>query len=430
MNCQLISKEGNKVKIEVVVASAAFNEYVNQAYKKMRGRFNIPGFRKGKAPRQIIELNYGEGVFYDEALNLLLPVEYDKAVQELELNPVDRPDVDIVEIGKDTDLKFTAEVDVKPEVTLAEYKGLSVERPEVAVTDEMVQEELDRQREMNARTIVVEDRAVQPGDILTLDYKGMVDGVAFEGGTAENQTLTIGSMTFIPGFEEQLIGKNAGEETAIDVTFPEDYHSEELAGKPATFEVKIHEIKAKELPELDDDFAKDTSEFETLEELKADLLTKMTEQNEKSAKDFIRNQVVDLAVANVEIEIPEGMIESETEFMLRDMEYQLAYSGIQMEQYLQITGSTIDDLKEQMKEDALKRVKTQLVIEKIAEVEAVEVTQEDLDKEIARIAEIQNQPVEEVNKLYSRDDYAYLRDTMKSTKVVDLLEENAKIADK
>lgn len=427
MNCQLISKEGNKVKIEVVVASTEFNQYVTQAYKKMRGRFSIPGFRKGKAPRQIIEMNYGEGVFYDEALNILLPVEYDKAVKELELLPVDRPDVDILEIGKDTDLKFSAEVDVKPEVELGEYKGLAVKKPEVEVTEEMLQEELEKQQDLNARTVVVEDRAVEDGDILTIDYKGMIDGEAFEGGTAENQSLTIGSGTFIPGFEEQLIGKNTGEETSIEVTFPEDYHSEDLAGKKAVFEVKIHEIKAKELPELDDDFAQDTSEFETFEEYKTDLMNRLVEQNEKSAKDFIRNSVVDQAVENVEIEIPEGMIESETDFMLRDMEYQLSYSGIQMEQYLQITGSTIDDLKEQMKEDAVKRVKTQLVIEKIAEVEAVEVTEEDIEKELERIAQSQNSPIDEVRKIYSRDDFAYLKDSMKSTKVVDLLEENAKI---
>jgi trigger factor len=429
MNCQLLEQEKNQVKIEVVVPQEDFNKYVEQAYKKTRGKFSIQGFRKGKAPRRIIESNYGEGVFYDEALNILLPVEYDKAITELELTPVDRPEVDIVEIGKDVDLKFTAEVDVKPEVVLGDYKGLEVKKPSVEVTDEMIDEEMKKSAEMNARMIVVEDRAVEDGDILTIDYKGMIGEEQFEGGTAENQALTIGAGEFIPGFEEQLIGKNTNEETKVEVTFPEDYHSEELAGKAAIFEVKIHEIKVKELPELDDEFAQDTTEFDTLAEYRADLTKNMVEANEKSAKDFIRNSLVEQAAGNIEIEIPNGMIESETDFMLRDMEYQLSYSGIQMEQYLQITGSTVEDLKEQMKEDALVRVKTQLVLEKISEVEALEVTQEDIDKEIERIAEAQNQTAEEVKKIYARDDYSYLKDSMKSTKVVDLLEENAKIVE-
>jgi trigger factor len=275
--------------------------------------------------------------------------------------------------------------------------------------------------------VVVEDRAVEEGDILTIDYTGSIEGEKFEGGTGENQTLTIGAGEFIPGFEEQLIGKNVGDETVVNVTFPETYHSEDLASKSAVFEVKVHEIKTKELPELDDDFAKDTSEFDTLEELKADVSKNLKEQNEKSAKEVIRNMVVDLAVDNVEMEIPQGMIDSETDFMLKDMEYQLSYSGINMEQYLSITQSTIEDIKEQMKEDAKKRVKTQLVIEKIVEVEAVEVTKEDIDAEIQNISEVQGQSIEEVEKVYGRDDYAYLKDTLKSTKVVDMLEAQAKI---
>jgi trigger factor len=415
------------VKIEITLTAEEFEAYVVKAYTKSKNRYSVQGFRKGKAPRKIIETSYGAGVFYDEALNILLPVEYDKAVDELELSPVDRPEVDIVEIGKDVELKITAEVDVKPEVTLGEYKGLEVKQPEVDVTDEMIAEELSKSVEMNARLVVVEDRAVEEGDILTIDYTGSIEGEKFEGGTGENQTLTIGAGEFIPGFEEQLIGKNVGDETVVNVTFPETYHSEDLASKSAVFEVKVHEIKTKELPELDDDFAKDTSEFDTLEELKADVSKNLKEQNEKSAKEVIRNMVVDLAVDNVEMEIPQGMIDSETDFMLKDMEYQLSYSGINMEQYLSITQSTIEDIKEQMKEDAKKRVKTQLVIEKIVEVEAVEVTKEDIDAEIQNISEVQGQSIEEVEKVYGRDDYAYLKDTLKSTKVVDMLEAQAKI---
>ncbi len=429
MNCQLISKEDNKVKIEVVVAKEEFEKYVDLTFKKSRGRYNIQGFRKGKAPRKIIEMNYGEGVFYDDALNALLPVEYDKAVKELELNPINRPEIDIVDIGKDVDLKFTAEVEVKPEIVLGEYFGLEVEKPKTEVTEEALAEELQKSVEMNARMVVVEDRDVMDGDILTIDYKGFIGENQFEGGTAENQTLNIGSGEFIPGFEEQLIGVKIGEDVKVNVTFPEDYQSEELAGAEAVFEVKVHEIKVKELPELDDEFAKDTSEFDTLEELKADTLKRLEEQNEKSAESFIKNKVVDLAVDNVEMVIPEVMIDSEVDFMVKDMEYQLSYSGIDMEQYMSITNSKMEDIKEQMKEDAAKRVKTQMVIEKIAEVEAVEVTQEEIDAEMERISKTQNTPIEEVKKVYGRDDYAYLKDTLKSTKVVDMMAEKAKIVD-
>lgn len=429
MNCQLLSKEDNKVKIEVVVAKEEFEKYVDLTFKKSRGRFNIQGFRKGKAPRKIIEMNYGEGVFYDDALNALLPVEYDKAVKELELSPINRPDIDIVEIGKDVDLKFTADVEVKPEVVLGEYFGLEVEKPETEVTEEALAEELQKSVEMNARMVVVEDRDVMDGDILTIDYKGFIGEDQFEGGTAENQTLNIGSGEFIPGFEEQLIGAKIGDDVKVNVTFPEDYQSEELAGAEAVFEVKVHEIKVKELPELDDEFAKDTSEFDTLEELKADTLKRLKEQNESSAESFIKNKVVDLAVDNVEMVIPEVMIDSEVDFMVKDMEYQLSYSGIDMEQYMSITNSKMEDIKEQMKEDAAKRVKTQMVIEKIAEVEAVEVTQEEIDAEMERISKTQNTPIEEVKKVYGRDDYAYLKDTLKSTKVVDMMAEKAKIVD-
>ena len=401
MNCQLLSKEDNKVKIEVVVAKEEFEKYVDLTFKKSRGRFNIQGFRKGKAPRKIIEMNYGEGVFYDDALNALLPVEYDKAVKELELSPINRPDIDIVEIGKDVDLKFTADVEVKPEIVLGEYFGLEVEKPKTEVTEEALAEELQKSVEMNARMVVVEDRDVMDGDILTIDYKGFIGEDQFEGGTAENQTLNIGSGEFIPGFEEQLIGAKIGDDVKVNVTFPEDYQSEALAGAEAVFEVKVHEIKVKELPELDDEFAKDTSEFDTLEELKADTLKRLKEQNESSAESFIKNKVVDLAVDNVEMVIPEVMIDSEVDFMV----------------------------KEQMKEDAAKRVKTQMVIEKIAEVAAVEVTQEEIDAEMERISKTQDTPIEEVKKVYGRDDYAWLKDTLKSTKVVEMMAEKAKIVD-
>lgn len=429
MSYKLLSKENNKVKIEVVLSNEEFGKYVEQTYKKTRGRFNIQGFRKGKAPRKIIEMQYGEGVFYDDALNELLPVEYSKAMEELNILPVSRPDIDVLEVGKDVDLKFTAEIEVKPEIEVGEYKGLEVKKPETEVKDEDLEVELQKMAEMNARMVVVEDRAIENGDIATIDYKGSVDGVEFEGGTAENHNLTIGSNEFIPGFEEQLIGTKINDEVKVNVTFPEEYQSEDLAGKEAVFEVKVHEIKVKELPELDDEFAVDTSEFDTLEELKESTRKNLEEQNGKSAENFIRNTVVEKAVENTEVEIPNGMVESELDFMLKDMEQQLSYSGINMEQYLSFTGSTMEDIKEQMKEDALNRVKTQLVLEKIGEVEAVEVNEDDIKAELDVIVKAQNSTLEEVEKIYSRDDYAYLKDSLKTKKVVDLLVENAKIVE-
>ncbi|MBN2259616.1 MAG: trigger factor [Clostridiales bacterium] len=429
MSYQLLNKENNKVKIEVVVSNAEFAEYVEKAYLKTRSKFNIQGFRKGKAPRKVIEMNYGEGVFYDEAINAILPIEYDKAVTELGLTPVDRPEVDVVEVGKDVDLKITFEVDVRPEVILGEYKGLEVKKPAVEVKEEDVEMELQKMQEMNARMVVVEGRNVEDGDIVTIDYKGFLGEEPFEGGTAENHALTIGSNEFIPGFEEQLIGAEIGSDVKVEVSFPEDYHAENLAGQAVVFEVKIHEIKAKELPELDDDFAMDSSEFDTLEELKESFRKKLEEESAKSAENFVKNSIVDQAVANVEVEIPNGMIESELEFMLKDMEYQLQYSGFNLEQYLSITGTTLEDLKEQMKEDAINRVKTLIVLEKIAEIEKIEITEEELKAEIAVISETQNTPLEEVEKIYSRDDYSYLRESLTSKKVVDLLVENAKIVE-
>ncbi|MCD6435350.1 MAG: trigger factor [Clostridiales bacterium] len=429
MSYKLLSKEKNKVKIEVVLANEEFGKYVEQTYKKTKGRFNIQGFRKGKAPRQIIEMQYGEGVFYDDALNELLPVEYGKAVEELNISPVGRPDVDVVEIGKDVDLKFTVEVEVKPEIELGEYKGVEVKKPDTKVKDEELEAELQKMVEMNARIITVEDRAIEDGDIVIIDYKGSSDGVEFEGGTAENHSLTIGSNEFIPGFEEQLIGAKVNDEVKVNITFPEDYHAEDLAGKEAVFEVKIHEIKTKELPKLDDDFAIDTSEFDTLEELKESTRKTLEEKNIKSADEFIRNSVVEKAVENVNVEIPNDMIESELDFMIKDMEHQLSYSGINMEQYLSFTNSTLDDMKEQMKEDATQRVKTQLIIEKIGEVEKIEVSEDDIKTEIDSIVEAEKSTIEEVEKIYSRDDYSYLKDTIKTRKIIDLLVENAKVTE-
>jgi len=429
MSCKLISKENNKAKIEIEVGSVEFENYVNKAYMKNRGKFNIQGFRKGKAPRKLIETNYGEEIFFDDAFNELFPKIYDEAIKELDLTPVSRPDVDVLEIGKGVDLKFTAEVDIKPEVEITKYKKLKVKKPNVEVSKEDLDNELEKMAQTNARLIAIEDRPVQEGDIVIIDYKGSVDGVEFEGGSASNKQLTIGSEEFIPGFEGQLIGSKIGDDVKVNVTFPEDYQDEKLKGAEAVFEVKIHEIKVKEVPELDDEFAIDTSEFETLKELKDSVEKYLKEQKEKNAENEVKNIIIDLVVENAKVDIPDSMIDSEIEYMIKDMEYQLSYSGIKMEQYLSITNTTIEDLKEKSKEDAIKKVKMQLVTEKIGELEDIQVSDEEAKEEVVEIAKNQNSTVEEIDKVYSKDNYQYLKDSLKARKTIDFLVENANIVE-
>ncbi len=419
-----LGKEKNTLKYEVTVTKEAFEKHVNDAYLKSRKKFNIPGFRKGKAPRPIIENQYGEGIFFDDALNALIPEEYSKIIEEEAIKPVDRPDVDIVEIGKGIDLKFNLEVEVKPEVVLGDYKQLEMAEPDKTVTEEELENELKNLQEMNARMVVVEDREAKTDDILTIDYKGAVEGVYFEGGTAENQSLTLGSNSFIPGFEDQLVGARAGDDLKVTVTFPEDYHEESLQGQEAVFEVKVHEIKVKELPELDDEFASDTSEFETLEALKADKLKELTEKKEKAADQEVKNKAVELVLAGTEVDIPKGMVDTELDFMIRDMENQLAYSGISMDQYFSITGTSVETMKEQMVPDATERVKVELVLEAVAKAEGMEVSQEEIDAELEKIAKLQDTPLEEVSKVYGADDFAYLKESLIKNKVVDFLAEN------
>lgn len=413
--------------MQITVSPEAFEKAVQGAYLKNRSRFSIPGFRKGKAPRKIIEQQYGVGVFYDDAINALLPEYYGQAIDELAIEPVDRPDVDIVEIEKGKPFVFTAEVAVRPEVELGEYKGVEVEKITVEVTDEQIQDELTKSQEMNSRMVTVDDRPVADGDIVTIDYKGFVGEDQFDGGTADNHELTIGSGQFIPGFEEQLIGAELNSDAEVNVTFPEDYHSEDLAGKEAVFKVAVKGIKVKELPELDDEFAKDTSEFDTLEELKANIKEEMTEAAERNAELAQRDKVIDKVIENMTVEIPDAMVNTEIDGMLRDFDYQLQAQGLNLEQYVKFTGGSLDALKEQMKGDALTRVKTGLAIEAVAKAENIEVADEDLDAELERIAEIQKQEVEEVKKMFAQDNYAYLRENLASKKTVDFLVENAKL---
>ena len=417
--------ENNVVSFEFVVTADQFEDAIQKAYKKNVGKITIQGFRKGKAPRAIIERYYGKEVFYEDAINIALPDAYDKAVEENNLYPVDRPEVDVKgEIKVGSDIVFTAKVTVKPEFELGEYKGVEVEGAHYAVTDDDVDAEIEKLRERNSRLVPVEDRPVQADDIANIDYEGFVDGVAFEGGKGEGFDLTIGSGQFIPGFEDQLVGRNAGEEFEINVKFPEEYHAEELKGKDAVFKVKINSIKFKELPELDDEFVQDVSEFETLDEFKKDTREKLTAANEEREKNENEHSVVDAVCANTQIDIPEAMINSQIDTMIRDMDMQLRYQGITLEQYMQFTGQTMDAVREQYKPEAEKSVKTTLVLEKVADVENFEITDEDVENEYNRICEENGMKPEDVKKYISVDS---IKERLKAQKAIEFLVNNANI---
>ncbi len=422
---ELIKKENNQVVFKFTVPAAAFDKAIVQAYAKGKGRFNIPGFRKGKAPQKMIEMQYGEGVFFEEAINIALPDAYEAAVKALELDTVDRPEIDILEIGKGQDAVIEATVFVKPEVQLGAYKGVSVEAVSHEISESDIEQELDKERNMSARMITIDNRPVQTGDTVVIDYAGSIDDVPFDGGTAQNHSLIIGSKSFIDTFEDQLIGKNTGDQVVVNVTFPEAYHAEHLAGKPAVFQVTINEIKYKEMPELDDEFAKDVSEFDTLEAFKASIREKLETAAKERSNSELRERVVAAVVENTQIELPAVMIESEIENMLMDFDYQLRYQGIDLENYLKYTNTTKEDLKERMQDDAANRVKTSLVIETIAKVEALKATEDEVEAELQRIADIQKSTLEKVKKVYARDDFAMIKGSVESRKTVDFLVANA-----
>ena len=391
--------EKNMAKLTIEVSAEELEKAIQGAYLKQRGKISIPGFRKGKAPRKMIEKMYGVEIFYDDAVNALIPDAYSKAYDECGEEIVSQPTIDIVQLESGKPFIFTAEVALKPAVTLGEYKGVTVPKAELEVTEDEVFAELRKEQENNSRTISVEDRAVVDGDNVVLDFEGFVDGVAFEGGKGTDHPLTIGSGSFIPGFEEQLVGAEIGVEKEVNVTFPEEYHSAELAGKPAVFKCTVKKIEVKELPELDDDFAQDVSEFDTLEEYKADVKKNLEEKKADAAKRAKEDAAVEAAVANASMEIPEAMIDAQVNQQLNDFVSRMQAQGLSMEQYMQITGATPEALKEEMKPQALKRIQTRLVLEKIAEVENIQISDEKVQEEIAKMAEMYKMEVEKLNEV-------------------------------
>lgn len=417
-------KEHNIAKLTITVDADTFGAAVQQAYVKTAKHYNIPGFRKGHAPRKVIENMYGEGVFFEDAFEIVWGDAYDAALEEFELFAVDKPSIDIEKISLAEGVVFTAEVQLKPEVVLGAYKGIEVEKPTYTVEDADVEREIEQEREKNARFVGVE-RAVENGDRVILDYSGSVDGEKFDGGTAEDQPLVIGSGTFIPGFEEQMVGMNVGEEKDITVTFPEEYHAPDLAGKEAVFHVKVREVQVKELPALDDEFAKDVSEFDTLDELRADKRKKMEEraaENEKAARE---NLCIKAVCDNATVEVPAVMIDRQVNYMLQDIAYRLSMSGISLEDYCKFSGSDIDSMRESYKPEAENRVKMQLVIEAVGKAENVACTDEELEADVAAYAEQNNTSVEEFKKQLTESDYDYLRDRKTAEKTIALIVDNA-----
>ena len=415
----------NKVKLSFDIDAVKFDEAMNKAYIKVRGQVNIPGFRKGKAPRKMIENMYGEGIFYDEAFELIFDEVYGPAVEENKVDVVDRPEIEIQQIGTGKNLQFTAEVFVVPEVTLGEYKGIAVKKETTEVTDAQVDAKLEEERNKQATEVEVDDRAVIEGDTVNLDYAGSVDGVAFAGGTAEGQTLKIGSHTFIPGFEEQMVGMCIGEEKDLNVTFPEKYHSDELAGKAAVFHVKVNSITATELPALDDDFAKDISEFDTLDEYKADIRAKLEAQAAERDQNTFTNAVIAKVMENATVEIPNAMIERQIDSMMRDFEYRLMGQGLKLDDFMKYTGQDMKAFRENYRGQAEKSVKAHLVLTAIEKAEAFEPAAEAIDEQIAKFAPQTGKTVEELKATFSEQDMEYFKADAIRDMAVKFLADNA-----
>ncbi len=426
MSNQVERLEHNMVKITVTVPAADFDKARTQAYNRQKKSISIQGFRKGHAPQQLVEKMYGAEIFYEDAANICINNTYNDEAQSTELEFTSRPTFDVEQMEKGKDFIYTAEVAVRPEVKLGEYKGIEVKKQEVSVTDEDVEAELKAEQEKNSRLVDVTDRAVEDGDTLTLDYSGSVDGEKFDGGTAENQTLVIGSNTFIPGFEEQLIGAALEEEKDITVTFPAEYHAADLAGKEAVFKCTIHKIQKKELPELNDEFAQDVSEFDTIDAYKEDVKKNLTSRKEEEAKTQKENEAVDKLVEASEMDIPDAMVQSQAEQMFNDFAQQLRSQGIPMEMYLQYQGGTADKMVEDMKPQALKQIKTRLVLEEVVKAENIEITDEKFDAELQKIADQYKMKVEDLKKSVGEYEKEQMTKDMAVQEAVTLIAENAK----
>ena len=426
MSLQVEKLENNTAKLTIEVPAEEFDKAIQAAYQKNKNKFNVPGFRKGKVPYAMVEKMYGAGVFYEEAANELIPDAYANAAAESELEIVARPEINVTQIEKGKPFVFEAEVTLKPEIKLGKYKGVKVEAMDTTVTDEDVAAELDKVKEQNARLVAADDKAVEDGDQTTIDFEGFVDGVAFEGGKGEDYPLTIGSHSFIDTFEEQLIGKKVGEEVEVNVTFPAQYQAEELAGKPAMFKVTIKEIKVKEYPELDDDFAQDVSEFDTLDEYKADIKKNLEEKKAQEAEADKESKVIEAIVNDSEMDIPEKMIEAQSQQMVEEFAQNIAMQGISFDQYMQFTGTTVDQLTEQVKPQAEARVQSSLVLEAIVKAEKIEASDEEFDEEIKRMAERYQMEADKVNELLSDDDKKNIRADICARKAAKLVVEKAK----
>lgn len=425
MSVQVEKLEKNMAKLTIEVSADEFEVALEKAYNKNKGKITLPGFRKGKAPRKMIEKMYGAGIFYEDAANEIIPGAYAKAADECGEDIVSQPDISVTQIEKGKSFIFTAEVAVKPEVTLGDYKGVEVEKTEVSVSEEDVDKEVDKERESNSRMIDIDDRAVENGDMIKLDFEGFVDGVAFAGGKGEDYPLTIGSGSFIPGFEDQLVGAKIGEETEVNVTFPEDYQAEELKGKAAVFKCKVNEIKVKELPEADDEFAKDVSEFDTLAEYRDDIRAKLLERKTQDAKRAKENKVVAKAVENASMEIPEAMINEQVRRMADDFSRRIQAQGITFEQYMQFTGMTVDQMLDQMKPEALKRIQNSLVLEAIAKAENIEISDERVDEEIAKMAEQYKMEVDKLKEIMGEQEREQMKNDLAIQAAVEMITDAA-----
>jgi trigger factor len=426
MSLQVEKLEKNMAKLTIEASAEEFDLAIVKAYQKNKNKYNVQGFRKGKAPLAIIEKMYGAGVFYEDAANEIIPEAYDKAALESDLDIVSRPEIDVVQIEKGKSFIFTAEVALKPEVTLGQYKGIEVEKKEVTITDEEVMSQIEKELEQNSRMLTVDDRPIQNDDIAVIDYEGFVDEVPFEGGKGENHSLTIGSHSFIDTFEEQLIGKSIGEEFDVNVTFPEEYHAKDLAGKPAVFKVKINEIKVKELPTLDDDFAQDVSEFDTLDEYKENIKATIKESKEKELKTAKENEVVDKIIENTTMDIPEPMIESQVRQMADDFAQRVQYQGLSLEQYFQFTGMDAQKFIESLRPQALKRIQSRLVLEAVVKAENIEVSEEELEKELTEMASMYKMEIEKIKEMMGDKEKEQVKADVAVQKAVDFITEAAK----